>query len=171
MRNCAFLASDSAPRLDPVHGEACSCWPLHRRACPHIGHSRPWSSTQSVNFQSSVVGKAVEPVMFNDMMGLDLGIAFQRGRIFDNLFVATDVGQALNAVAVPEHFLELFHLVGVVCGEDQHRAAFLEAAWLGCPCCKNAIRSLECLAVEFAALRSRDGPHPARGAWRAPPCF
>ena len=54
---------------------------------PHTG-----SPAQCIDFQSSVVSKAVEPVLFNDVMGLDLGIAFQRGCILDNLFVATDVG-------------------------------------------------------------------------------
>ena len=76
---------------------------------------------EGLNLQARVVRKAIEPVVGDDVAGFDLSIAFERGGIFDDLLVTTDVGQALDAVPVAKHFLELAHLVGVVRREHENR--------------------------------------------------
>ena len=66
--------------------------------------------------------------MGDDVAGFDLGIAFKGGSVLDDFLVAADVGQALDAVPVAEHFLEFAHFVGVVRGEHENGQLVLGVA-------------------------------------------
>ncbi len=74
---------------------------------------------QGVDLEARIVRETIETIVGNDVARLDLGVALEGGGVFDDLFVAPNVSQALDAVAVAEHFLELTHLVGVVRGENE----------------------------------------------------
>ena len=67
---------------------------------PHAG-----SAIECLDFEAGVVGKAIEPIVLHHMARLDFGIAFQGGRILDNLLMATNVRQALNLVLIARAFL------------------------------------------------------------------
>ncbi len=75
---------------------------------------------EGLDLQARVVREAIEPVVGDHVAGFELGIALKGRSILDDFLVAADVGQALDAVPVAEHFLEFAHLVGVVRGEHEN---------------------------------------------------
>ena len=75
---------------------------------------------EGLDLQTCVVREAIEPVVGDDVAGFELGIALKGRSVLDDFLVAADVGQALDAVPVAEHFLEFAHLVGVVRGEHEN---------------------------------------------------